>query len=226
MGLFQWIAAKFARPISTEHPTPNPDEVVPTIVADEGPEGAAAAARRRRAVAKLQEELDRHLAVVASGGPASIVAFRDLIEFLLRLTVMDPVTRTPCLKILKEGKSHVMRGRAPLNDGRFLKFMVHLTAPDHRRLTVGALQGPIRRGARRRRVDLALGRPSAFGPQTATLQQQPRLVGSPAQGSFGPHAQLSAQTDHGVAYPPSRRSVLPRPLQCGPRDLGPAPHAQ
>lgn len=136
MGLFQWIAAKLARPTSTEHPTPEPDVVVPTIVADEGPEDAVAE-RRRRAIEKLQEKLDRHLDAVASGGPASMVGFRDLIEFLLRLTVMDPDARPPCLKVRKKGRSHVMDGRVPLNDGRFLYFRVYLTAPAHRRLTVG-----------------------------------------------------------------------------------------
>lgn len=143
MGLIRWIAAKLGRqPAPTEHAEPEPSEVVSATPSDEGLQEAATttAARQRppRDTGKLQKELDRYLADCAFGGLTSVLGLRDLLDFLLRLTVMQPGTPAPCLSIdFERGPNpNRIKGRVPLNDGNFLVVMFDVTAREAERLTV------------------------------------------------------------------------------------------
>ena len=141
MGLFQWIAAKLGRqPAPIEHPEPEPSEVVRATPSDEGSQEAArtkaARPRPQRDAGKLQRELDRYLADCDFGGLTSVLGFRDLLEFLLRLTVMQRGAPVPCLTIDFDRDPYRIRGRVPLNDGNFLKLSFGVTAREPGRLTV------------------------------------------------------------------------------------------
>ncbi len=143
MGLIRWIAAKLGRqPSATEHAGPEPSPVASTIPSDEGAQEAARATVAKpqpgRDVEKLQKELDRYLADCDFGGLTSVLGFRDLIDFLLRLTVMQPGTPATCLTIdFERGPNpNRIKGRVPLNDGNFLVVVFSVTARESERLTV------------------------------------------------------------------------------------------
>jgi len=141
MGMIRWIAAKLGRqPAPTERAEYEPSEVVSATPSDEDLQEAAtttaAKPRPRRDAGKLQKELDRYLADCAFGGLTSVLGFRDLLDFLLRLTVIRPHTPAPCLAINFDRDPYRIIGRVPLNDGRFLGIVLAVTAREPGRLTV------------------------------------------------------------------------------------------